>query len=86
MLRELCTRNSEQDSSKNLGALVIVHDLNLASFFCDKILLLDGGRLIAHDTPENIFQHHIIKKSFGIDVIVGSHPDSNKPYLIPRLQ
>ncbi|MBL4673306.1 MAG: heme ABC transporter ATP-binding protein [Arenicella sp.] len=87
MLRELCAPNSERGHrSKNLGALVIVHDLNLASFYCDKILLLDGGRLIAHDTPEKILQHHIIKKSFGIDVIVGSHPDSNKPYLIPRLQ
>ncbi|MFQ3244227.1 MAG: iron complex transport system ATP-binding protein [Arenicella sp.] len=87
MLRELCTPNNARiDPARNIGALVIVHDLNLASFYCDKILLLDGGRLIAHDTPEKIFQHHIIKKSFGIDVIVASHPDSNKPYLIPRLQ
>ena len=87
MLRELCTNNSERDdSASNIGVLVIVHDLNLASFYCDKILLLDGGRLIAHDTPKQIFQHDIIKKSFGIDVFIDHHPDTYKPYLIPKLQ
>ena len=87
MLRKLCTNNSERENSaSNIGALVIVHDLNLASFYCDKILLLDGGRLIAHDAPEQIFQHNIIKRSFGIDVFIDHHPDTYKPYLIPRLQ
>lgn len=87
MLRELCSRRNRQDKSvQNMGALVILHDLNLASFYCDKILLLDSGRLIAHDTPERIFQSDMIKKSFGIEVLVGKHPDSQKPYLIPRLQ
>jgi iron complex transport system ATP-binding protein len=87
MLRELCTNNSERDdSASNIGVLVIVHDLNLASFYCDKILLLDGGRLIAHDASKKIFQRDIIKKSFGIDVFIESHPDTYKPYLIPKLQ
>lgn len=86
MLRELCTNNNSHSSASNIGALVIVHDLNLASFYCDKILLLDGGRLIAHDAPKQIFQHDIIKKSFGIDVFIDHHPDTYKPYLIPRLQ
>lgn len=92
MLRELCTSNSapgigsQNTRWQKLGALVIVHDLNLASFYCDKILLLDNGRLIAHEPPEKIFQNHIIKECFGIDVIVDSHPDTSKPYLIPRLQ
>jgi iron complex transport system ATP-binding protein len=87
MLRELCTNNSERDNSaSNIGVLVIVHDLNLASFYCDKILLLDGGRLIAHDASKKIFQRDIIKKSFGTDVFIESHPDTYKPYLIPKLQ
>ena len=81
MLRKLC----KKDTPDNIGALVIVHDLNLASFYCDKILLLDSGKLIAHDTPENIFRHKIIEQSFGIDVIINNHPNINKPYLIPRL-
>ena len=81
MVRQLCINNNARD----IGALVIVHDLNLASLYCDKVLLLNGGRLVAHDTPEQIFQPAIIKQSFGIDVTVDSHPDSRKPYLIPRL-
>lgn len=81
MLRELCTNNTIGD----IGILVIVHDLNLASFYCDKIMLLDGGSLVAHDTPENVLQNDIIKNSFGIDVLIESHPNIGKPYLMPRV-
>ena len=82
MLNELCTKNTQQD----IGALVIVHDLNLASLYCDKILLLNDGQLIMHDTPTRVLQNKRIKRSFGIDVLIDSHPDIDKPYLIPRLR
>lgn len=80
MLRELCTKNTMRD----IGSLVIVHDLNLASFYCDKILLLDGGRLITCDTPERVLKSNTIKQTFGIDVLINDHPDIAKPYVIPR--
>jgi iron complex transport system ATP-binding protein len=81
MLRELCCLTSARD----LGALVILHDLNLASLYCDKVLLLKDGKLIKHDTPTVVFEGHRINDTFGVDVFIGTHPDTNQPYLIPRI-
>ena len=81
MLRELCLDVAAND----LGALIIVHDLNLASLYCDKVLLLKDGKLIKHDTPNVVFEKQRINNTFGIDVLIDSHPDTQQPYLVPRL-
>lgn len=81
MLRKLC--NSA--SVRNIGALIILHDLNLASMYCDKVLLLKDGKLIKHDTPAVVFEGSRISDAFGIDVYIGAHPDTTQPYLIPRI-
>lgn len=81
MLRNL----TKSSSALNIGVLVIMHDLNLASLYCDKILLLDGGRLVSHNKPAQVFDTQTIRDAFGIDVLINNHPDIDKPYLIPRL-
>ncbi len=81
MLRELCSAASMRD----IGALVILHDLNLASLYCDKVLLLKGGTLIKHDTPRIVFEGSRINDTFGINVFIDSHPDTQQPYLVPRI-
>lgn len=82
MLRDICSHRLES----KLGVLIILHDLNLASFYCDKILLLNEGKLIAHDKPEKILTAETMRNLFGIDVFVNTHRDSKDPYLIPRLK
>lgn len=81
MLRTLCCTTAARD----LGALIILHDLNLASLYCDKVLLLKDGKLIKHDTPSAVFECNRINDSFGIDVHIDTHPDTDQPYLVPRI-
>lgn len=81
LLQRLC----REQASNNIGVLLIVHDLNLASLYCDKILLLKHGKLIAHDTPNTVFKTRTITNTFDINVSIQAHPDIDKPYLIPRL-
>lgn len=81
MLRDLCSAQSARD----VGALIILHDLNLASLYCDKVLLLKDGRLIKHDTPSVVFEGSRINDTFGIDVFIDAHPDTQQPYLVPRI-
>jgi len=82
MLNELSNIDSQ---ARKIGVIVIVHDLNLASLYCDKVLLIDDGRLIKHDTPECVLNTSLIKSTFDIDVIIDQHPNIPKPYVIPRL-
>lgn len=81
MLRQLCNAKSSRD----IGALIILHDLNLASLYCDKVLMLKGGSLVKHDVPNVVFEGHSINDAFGIDVFIDAHPDTDQPFLIPRI-
>lgn len=81
LLQELCLKKEPND----IGVLLIVHDLNLASLYCDKILLLKNGSLIAHDVPQKVLSTNTVTNTFDIDVSIQVHPDIDKPYLIPRL-
>jgi len=55
-------------SENGKGILAVMHDLPLAFNFSDYILVLDEGRIVSFDTPENIIKSDIISKLFGIDI------------------
>lgn len=71
-------------ADRGAAVLVILHDLNLASRYCDRILLLEGGRPYALDTPSNVFQPGPLKAVFGLDVLVQPHPERGNPLIIAR--
>ena len=64
--------------------LVILHDLNLAARYCDRILLLEGGRPHALDTPANVLRPEPLKAVFGLDVLVQPHPERGHPLIIAQ--
>lgn len=81
MLHLLCDIKSARD----IGALIVLHDLNLASLYCDRVLLLKNGKLVKHDVPKVVFQGRNIRDAFGIDVFIDAHPDTNQPFIIPKI-
>jgi iron complex transport system ATP-binding protein len=66
------------------AVLVILHDLNLAARYCDRILLLDNGRPHALDTPQQVLRPESLKAVFGLDVLVQAHPERGHPLIIAR--
>ena len=51
---------------RNVGVVIIVHDLNLARLFCDKILLLHKGDMVAHGAPEEVLSIDNIRNCFDV--------------------
>src|SRR3546814_3199711 len=51
------------------GALVIavLHDLTLAARYCDRLLLIDGGRIVADGTPAEVLTAERLRAVYGID-------------------
>ena len=45
----------------------VVHDLNLAARFADQILMLSGGRIVAHGTPADVLTTERIEQVFGVE-------------------
>ncbi|CRM69451.1 Hemin import ATP-binding protein HmuV [Pseudomonas sp. 24 E 13] len=71
-------------ADRGAAVLVILHDLNLAARYCDRILLLEGGRPHALDTPAQVLRPEPLKAVFGLDVLVQLHPERGHPLIIAR--
>jgi iron complex transport system ATP-binding protein len=69
----------ERVKSCNASAIVITHDLNLASEFADEILLMKRGEIIAHGKPNEVFTTETLREVFDTNVLVDAHPWSQKP-------
>ncbi|MGF6328710.1 iron complex transport system ATP-binding protein [Pseudomonas sp. BS3782 TE3695] len=71
-------------ADRGAAVLVILHDLNLAARYCDRLLLLEGGRPVALDTPEQVLRPEPLKAVFGLEVLVQPHPERGHPLIISR--
>ena len=66
----------------NLTIIMILHDLNLASEYCDRLLLIDDGKLYKIGTPADVVTYQNIKQIYKTVIIVKENPISKKPHLI----
>ncbi|MCL6450638.1 MAG: ABC transporter ATP-binding protein [Acetobacteraceae bacterium] len=68
---------------RRLTVLAALHDLNLASAYCDRLVLLHRGRVRALGPPEEVLAPGTLREVYGADVWVQRHPVHGRPYLIP---
>ncbi len=68
-------------ASGKLHVCVVLHDLNLAALWADRILLLHKGRLVAQGTPQQVIQTPVIAQWYGADVQVSAHPGGAAPHV-----
>jgi len=57
-----------------VGVMVIVHDINLAAQYCDRIALLADGELVICDTPERVLTREHLYATYGIYSQTLPHP------------
>lgn len=69
---------------KQLAVLMAMHDLNLVSFFADKVALLVEGRLVCSGSPQDVIQADNISEAYQTPVEVVSHPITGAPIIFPR--
>jgi iron complex transport system ATP-binding protein len=62
-----------------LGAVAAVHDLELAARFCDRLVLMDQGAVLAEGTPEDVLSPGILRKAYAVDT--RAYPDPVTGYL-----
>ena len=69
-------------AAKGVGVLCILHDLNLAAQYADRILLLGAGSVVAQGSVSEILTPRRIGELYGIDVTVIAHPTHNHPLIV----
>ena len=67
-------------TANDVGAVVILHDINLAVQYCDRIVALNEGELIAEGVPNDIMTPDKLGDIFGIPMLVAPHPGTGKPF------
>jgi iron complex transport system ATP-binding protein len=60
----------------NLGitCIVALHDLNLAAMFCDRLAVLQEGRVVATGTPEAVLTENLLQTVFGVRAHIERSP------------
>jgi iron complex transport system ATP-binding protein len=58
----------------DLGVLVVLHDLNLAALYTDRIALLRAGERVAFGPPPAVLTRELIREVYGLAVDVIPHP------------
>ena len=77
LIKSLCREN-------NLAVLAAIHDLNLASQYCDRLILINDGRVHAEGTPQEVITARNIKDVYGAEGCVYVHPVNRLPTVLLR--
>ncbi|MFP4138363.1 MAG: ATP-binding cassette domain-containing protein [Halomonas sp.] len=67
LIRRLCRE-------LGLGVIIVLHDINMAARYCDHLVALHGGRLLAQGTPEEMMNGETLQAIYGIPMHVMTHP------------
>ncbi|GAB3766515.1 ABC transporter ATP-binding protein [Microlunatus parietis] len=62
--------------------IAAVHDLNLAASYCDRVVLLSGGSVVAAGTPAEVLTPDVIEEVYGVRPRTLADPESGRPVLI----
>ena len=74
--------NAAQSKSTYLRCAVL-HDLNLAMSFADRLMVLEGGRLVADQEPEELLEGGLLTKTFGTQMVIVKPPGWARPAVLP---
>jgi iron complex transport system ATP-binding protein len=71
-------------AAKGCAVMVVLHDLNLAARYCDRLLLLAKGQAQALGSPAEVLGPDLLEAVFGLQVLVQAHPELGHPLIIAR--
>ncbi|HJJ54966.1 MAG TPA: ABC transporter ATP-binding protein [Methanocorpusculum sp.] len=67
-----------------ITVVCVLHDLNLASCYCDQLILMNNGKIEAIGTPAEVLTPKRIQDVFSVRMLISPHPVTGKPYLVPQ--
>lgn len=65
-----------------LTVIMVLHDLNLASEYCQRLVLINKGRIHKIGEPQEVLDYQIIEGVYKTVVVVEKNPISSKPYIL----
>lgn len=72
----------EWQQESGLTVVAVLHDLNIASQYCDRLLALSQGKMVRIGPPETVIESELIEKMYAVRPLVLNHPVSSKPQIL----
>ncbi|MCE9537069.1 MAG: ABC transporter ATP-binding protein [Nitrospirae bacterium] len=76
---EICSLIARLKTERRLTVVLVSHDLNVASQYCDRVLMLKDGALCRIGSPEETIRPDVLRMVYGCDVVVDAHPQTGRP-------
>ena len=76
-------RTARRAADRGIGVLAILHDLNLAAMYADRLVVLSRGSLAAEGTPEEVLTEELVRATFELPVHITRHPTRGCPQIVP---
>ena len=67
------------NQKRRLTVVLVSHDLNLASQYCDRLLLLREGEVVLMGSPAQVIVRESLERVYGCPVLIDPHPQSGMP-------
>ncbi|PZG02346.1 ABC transporter ATP-binding protein [Micromonospora deserti] len=64
-----------------ITTLAALHDLNLAAMFCDTVVVLAAGQVVAAGAPAEVLTPHLLADVYGVHADVAAHPTTGRPVI-----
>jgi iron complex transport system ATP-binding protein len=71
-------------AARGVTVIAILHDLNLAALFADRIVVLSGGRVAGDGSPSDIITDDTLERVFHVGAAVGRIPAGGLPFVLPH--
>ena len=68
---------------RGVAVLSVLHDLNLAALYCDRLVLLAGGRVVTTGAPAQVLVEPLLARAYGVAVHVGTNAATGTPIVLP---
>jgi cobalamin transport system ATP-binding protein len=76
---EICSLIGRLRAERQLTVVLVSHDLNVASQYCDRVLMLKEGKLCRIGPPGETIRPDVLRYVYGCDVVVDAHPQTGRP-------
>lgn len=73
---------AKEFANNNTVLVAVMHDINLAIQYADKLFFLKQGELVAHGKPKEVLSEELIKKVFNVSSTIITNPVTNSPLVI----
>lgn len=76
--------NARNLADKGYGVVAILHEINFASRYADRVLILKEGEILALGTPNEVINTQNVQDAFGVQMILFNANGAKYPFVVPN--